>query len=63
MPEIRVGNVRIKQKYKPTYRAIDYVFPPKWEINDSFEYKPVIKNNCISLECLLKIKKLQNLIR
>lgn len=49
MPEIRVGNVRIKQKYKPTYRAIDYVFPPKWEINDSFEYKPVTNQSLYDL--------------
>lgn len=34
MPELLVGNKRIKQKYKPTNKAIDYMFPPKWKINN-----------------------------
>ena len=33
MPELLVGNVRIKQRYKETPKAIDYEFPPKWNIN------------------------------
>lgn len=33
MPELLVDNVRIKQRYKETPLAIDYVFPPKWNIN------------------------------
>lgn len=32
MPELLVGNVRIKQRYKETSIPIDYVFPPKWGI-------------------------------
>ena len=33
MPELLVGNVRIKQRYKETSIAIDYEFPPKWNID------------------------------
>ncbi len=33
MPELLVGNVRIKQHYKETPQPIDYAFPPKWHIN------------------------------
>lgn len=33
MPDLLVGNVRIKQRYKETPQPIDYVFPPKWHIN------------------------------
>ena len=33
MPELHVGNKRIKQKYKPSKRGINYFFPPKWNIN------------------------------
>ena len=33
MPELLVGNVRIKQHYKETKQPIDYAFPPKWHIN------------------------------
>ena len=32
MPELKVGNVRIKQYYKPTPGDIDYYFPEKWGI-------------------------------
>lgn len=32
MPELRVGNVRIKQHYKPTGEHIDYYFPNKWNV-------------------------------
>ena len=32
MPELLVGNVRIKQHYKETPSSIDYEFPPKWNI-------------------------------
>lgn len=32
MPELKVGNVRIKQHYKPTLGAIDYLFPEKWGV-------------------------------
>ena len=33
MPELLVGNVRIKQRYKESSSPIDYEFPPKWNIN------------------------------
>ena len=33
MPELLVGNVRIKQHYKETNSPIDYEFPPKWKIH------------------------------
>lgn len=49
MPELRVGNVRIKQKYKPTNRAIDYVFPPKWGIKESIEYNPITNQSLFDL--------------
>lgn len=32
MPELRVGNVRIKQHYKPTQDRINYFFPEKWGV-------------------------------
>ena len=32
MPELLVGNVRIKQHYRETLSSIDYEFPPKWNI-------------------------------
>mgnify|MGYP006874329893 FL=1 len=32
IPELLVGNKRIKQKYKPTNKAINYLFPPKWRL-------------------------------
>lgn len=32
MPDLLVGNKRIKQKYKPSSEVIDYVFPPKWKV-------------------------------
>ncbi|MGM9753152.1 MAG: nucleotide kinase domain-containing protein [Candidatus Cryptobacteroides sp.] len=33
MPELKVGNVRIKQLYKPSANKIDYYFPAKWGIS------------------------------
>lgn len=32
MPELVVGNIRIKQHYRETPSSIDYSFPPKWNI-------------------------------
>ena len=32
MPDLKVGNVRIKQHYKPSTEEIDYVFPNKWGV-------------------------------
>ena len=43
MPEIKVGNVRIKQKYKESPQKIQFYFPPKWGINtDKLCTKPNI---------------------
>lgn len=36
MPELLVGNKRIKQKYKPQDISIHYMFPPKWQL-ESFD--------------------------
>lgn len=36
MPELLVGNKRIKQKYKPQGDSIHYLFPPKWQV-ESFD--------------------------
>lgn len=44
MPELKVDNVRIKQKYKKKSSEIDYFFPPKWKINDKIEYKCLQQN-------------------
>ena len=32
MPELKVGNVRIKQHYKPTKDRIHFYFPDKWGV-------------------------------
>ena len=32
MPELKVGNVRIKQRYTPSCDRINYCFPPKWGV-------------------------------
>lgn len=32
MPELKVGNVRIKQHYKPSKERINYYFPEKWDV-------------------------------
>ena len=32
MPELKVGNVRIKQRYKPNEDRINYCFPDKWRV-------------------------------
>ena len=36
MPDLLVGNKRIKQKYKPQDASIHYTFPPKWQV-ESFD--------------------------
>lgn len=33
MPELHIGNKRIKQRYLPSNAPIKYKFPPKWHIN------------------------------
>lgn len=35
MPDLLVGNKRIKQKYKPSLEPIHYFFPPKWEVKNT----------------------------
>lgn len=37
IPELLVGNVRIKQRYKETMHPIDYAFPPKWHIETKIQ--------------------------
>lgn len=39
MPELLIGNVRIKQHYKETMKPIDYSFPPKWHIDTKIQSK------------------------
>ncbi|MCK9482192.1 MAG: putative DNA base hypermodification protein [Bacteroidia bacterium] len=39
MPELKVDNTRIKQKYKPGKSSFNYFFPPKWNINNRIENK------------------------
>ncbi|MBC6995875.1 putative DNA base hypermodification protein [Neolewinella lacunae] len=34
MPELSVGNKRIKQRYKSVNKPISYRFPPKWGVNE-----------------------------
>lgn len=44
MPELKVGNVRIKQKYKEHSSSIHFFFPPKWDVKtDHLCTKPNIK--------------------
>lgn len=35
MPELLVGNKRIKQKYKQTLAPLQYFFPPKWNVRNA----------------------------
>lgn len=38
MPNLLVGNVRIKQKYKSQGNSIQYMFPPKWHVKSFQEH-------------------------
>lgn len=40
MPELKVGNVRIKQRYAIHHDSINYMFPPKWGVNETLSYNP-----------------------
>ena len=40
MPELRVGNIRIKQHYKPSSEGIDYYFPDKWGVEVHIQREP-----------------------
>ena len=50
MPELLVGNKRIKQKYKQTLESIHYIFPPKWRVEnmDNLCLQPNIQELMIS---------------
>ena len=41
MPELKVGNVRIKQHYKPSMEGIDYYFPEKWGVEEHIQRAPL----------------------
>ena len=38
MPDLLVGNKRIKQKYKSQGESIHYMFPPKWNVQSFSEH-------------------------
>ncbi len=40
MPELKVDNVRIKQKYNVHTSPIEYVFPPAWKVSARLQYEP-----------------------
>lgn len=40
MPELKVGNVRIKQHYKPSPKGIDFYFPEKWGVEEHIQREP-----------------------
>lgn len=40
MPELKVGNKRIKQRYSVHDGAIQYMFPPQWGISEELYYNP-----------------------
>ena len=44
MPELNIGNTRIKQKYKKHISDMGYFFPPKWDINKNIEDKCIPQN-------------------
>lgn len=43
MPELKIGNVRIKQKYHESSKPIQFFFPPKWNIS--------VDNLCTNPQC------------
>ncbi|MFV0470208.1 MAG: nucleotide kinase domain-containing protein [Dysgonomonas sp.] len=47
MPELNIGNTRIKQKYKKHTADMSYFFPPKWNINENIEDKCIQKNTMV----------------
>lgn len=44
VPELKVDNIRIKQKYKPVKLNFNFFFPPKWNINNRVENKCLQQN-------------------
>lgn len=43
-PDLVVGNVRIKQKYKDMYKPLNLFFPPKWAINSKINESCLQRN-------------------
>ena len=39
LPELSIGNKRIKQKFKSPLEKIDFFFPPKWNLNSNWREK------------------------
>lgn len=52
MPELKLGNTRIKQRYKENHRAILFMFPPKWNISTRLEYKPHLEDDLFQNLCI-----------
>lgn len=50
MPELLVGNKRIKQKYHATISPIHFTFPEKWHVNAHLDYTP--KKEASLFECV-----------
>lgn len=44
MPDLKIDNVRIKQKYKRSNNNIAFFFPPKWGINDKLNRECIQQN-------------------
>lgn len=44
LPELNMGNVRIKQKYRNHSEPLSFYFPPKWGINDKV-LEPCLRQN------------------
>ena len=49
MPELLVGNKRIKQRYSIHNGAIHYMFPPKWGIKETLSYNPPMERSLFVL--------------
>lgn len=49
MPELKVGNVRIKQRYTIHKGSIHYMFPPKWGVKETLSYTPPLERTLFDL--------------
>lgn len=49
MPELKVDNVRIKQKYVENSNPIHFMFPEKWGIIEAYSYSPYHKQSLFDL--------------
>lgn len=47
------GRIRIKQKFKPIDKQIDYWYPPKWGINDAISLHVFIDTNSANLSSIV----------